>query len=81
MHRYTHPTQMQIYFAHNVVVCTSSSGTIPSISKLSPGQAAYHFLAGFQDGKFVPAYCKGPSPFDPLELSQALFSEVIYGYS
>ncbi|KAK3229382.1 hypothetical protein Dsin_001263 [Dipteronia sinensis] len=28
---------------------------------LSPGQAAYHFLAGYQNGKFVPAYSKFPS--------------------
>ena len=46
------------------------------VSKLSPGQAAYHFLAGYQDGKFVPAYIKGPSPVDPLALTKAFFSQV-----
>ncbi|XP_024020841.1 uncharacterized protein LOC21402599 [Morus notabilis] len=49
-----------------------SCGTMPSISKLSPGQAAYQFLAGYQNGKFVPAYTKGPSSIDPLELAKAL---------
>ena len=50
----------------------TSSRTIPSASKLSPGQAAYHFLAGYQNGKFVPAFHNGPSSIDPLELAKAL---------
>lgn len=41
-----------------------------------PGQAAYHFLAGCQDGKFGPAYSEVPSPIHPLELSKALLSQV-----
>ncbi|XVF56539.1 hypothetical protein PTKIN_Ptkin06aG0129200 [Pterospermum kingtungense] len=60
-----------------VVLATSdSSGSIPSISKLSPGQAAYHFLAGRENGEFVPAYAKGPSSIDALDLAKALNSKL-----
>lgn len=55
--------------------CWSSSRTIPCISKLSPCQAAYHFLAGYQNGKFVPAYSDSPS-IDTLEFAKALSSEI-----
>lgn len=53
-----------------------SSGSIPCISKLSPGQAAYHFLAGNENGEFVPAFAKGPSTIDALDLAKALNSKV-----
>ncbi|XP_061945329.1 uncharacterized protein LOC133669274 isoform X2 [Populus nigra] len=62
-------------FPSAIVFATSdSSRTIPCISKLSPCQAAYHFLAGYQNGKFVPAYSDSPS-IDTLEFAKALSSE------
>ncbi|KAL7003823.1 hypothetical protein U1Q18_004967 [Sarracenia purpurea var. burkii] len=59
-----------------IFVSSDSSGTFPSASKLSPGQAAYHFLAGYHSGKFLPAYSKGPSAIDPLYLAKAFLSKV-----
>ncbi|KAJ1272547.1 hypothetical protein BS78_06G210500 [Paspalum vaginatum] len=59
-----------------IIVSSDSTGAIPSVLKLSPGQAAYHFLAGYHDGKFVPAYGRGASPVDPLALASSLFSNL-----
>ncbi|XP_044458917.1 uncharacterized protein [Triticum aestivum] len=56
-----------------VVVSSDSTDALPLVSKLTPGQAAYHFLAGYEDGKFVPAYNRAPSPFDQLALANSLF--------
>ncbi|KAG2574358.1 uncharacterized protein LOC120641617 isoform X1 [Panicum virgatum] len=59
-----------------IIVSLDSTGSIPSVSKLSPGQAAYHFLVGCHDGKFIPAYSRGPSPADPLALASSLFTHL-----
>ncbi|KAL5710289.1 hypothetical protein ACHQM5_020873 [Ranunculus cassubicifolius] len=59
-----------------VIASSDRSGTILSASKLSPGQAAYHLLAGYQNGKFVPAYSNGPSAIQPLDVAKSLLSKV-----
>uniref|UniRef100_A0A0E0KUJ8 phosphoenolpyruvate carboxykinase (ATP) n=1 Tax=Oryza punctata TaxID=4537 RepID=A0A0E0KUJ8_ORYPU len=64
---FTRPTQV-------IIVSSDSTYALPAVSKLSPGQAAYHFLAGYCDGKFIPAYSKDPSPLDPIALANSLFS-------
>uniref|UniRef100_A0ACD5UV52 Uncharacterized protein n=1 Tax=Avena sativa TaxID=4498 RepID=A0ACD5UV52_AVESA len=56
-----------------IIVSSDSTDALPLVSKLSPGQAGYHFLAGYEDGKFVPAYNRAPSPFDQLALAHSLF--------
>ncbi|XP_044477854.1 uncharacterized protein LOC123205104 isoform X2 [Mangifera indica] len=52
----------------------SNSGIILSVAKLSPGHAAYHYLASYQNGKFVLAYCKFPC-VDLLKLAEAFLSK------
>ncbi|XP_074566760.1 uncharacterized protein LOC141823381 isoform X2 [Curcuma longa] len=60
----------------SVMVMADSTGAVPAVSSLSSGQAAYHFLAGYQDGKFVPAFLKPPSPIEPLELAKLEESKI-----
>ncbi|GAY62186.1 hypothetical protein CUMW_215800 [Citrus unshiu] len=58
-----------------ILASCDGSGIIPSVAKLSPGQAAYHFLAGYQNGKFFPAYSKF-AYIDALELAKAFMSKL-----
>ncbi|KMZ66479.1 Phosphoenolpyruvate carboxykinase (ATP) [Zostera marina] len=67
--------KFQMTTPSSVVFASSDcTGVLPLLTKISPDQAAYHFLAGYQDGKFVTTYCKDPSPIPPLELANALLS-------
>lgn len=59
-----------------VFASSDCTGILPLLTKISPNQAAYHFLAGYQDGTFVTTYCKDPSPIPPLELANALLSYI-----
>ncbi|KAH9318209.1 hypothetical protein KI387_019978, partial [Taxus chinensis] len=58
-----------------IMFSSDSSGVIPSISKLTPGQAVYHFLAGYQNGNFVSAFESGPMSLDPAVIAKELFSQ------
>ncbi|XP_031502763.1 uncharacterized protein LOC116265908 isoform X1 [Nymphaea colorata] len=71
-------TAPNLYKQPASVIITSAdpSGVLPSISKLSPGQAAYHFLAGYQSGKFMPAYHDQFLSLDPLELAKRLSTQL-----
>lgn len=60
-----------------ILESADSSGIIPTISKLSPGQAAYHFLAGYKNGTFNPAYGTSSYLYDPLQIAKALFSKLV----
>ncbi|KAG0484932.1 hypothetical protein HPP92_009011 [Vanilla planifolia] len=66
------PTMPNVLKEPSAVVFASSdsTGALPSISKLSPEQAAYHYLAGFHDGKFVPGYINSPYLLDPLTVAK-----------
>ncbi|KAH9728110.1 phosphoenolpyruvate carboxykinase (ATP) [Citrus sinensis] len=64
-----------VIIARGGLLLCASSGIIPSVAKLSPGQAAYHFLAGYQNGKFFPAYSKF-AYIDALELAKAFMSKL-----
>jgi ATP-dependent phosphoenolpyruvate carboxykinase len=59
-----------------IMLAADSSRVIPSISKLTPSQVAYHFLAGYQNGKFVPAYESGPMSLDPVVVAKELSSQL-----
>ncbi|KAG0494121.1 hypothetical protein HPP92_005115 [Vanilla planifolia] len=59
-----------------VFASSDSTGGLLCLSKLSPGQAAYHYLAGFHDGKFLPGYINGASSLDPLVLAFALHKQL-----
>ncbi|KMZ58986.1 Phosphoenolpyruvate carboxykinase (ATP), partial [Zostera marina] len=74
-HRGDSDLKFQMTTPSSVVFASSDcTGVLPLLTKISPDQAAYHFLAGYQDGKFVTTYCKDPSPIPPLELANALLS-------
>ncbi|KAK9120559.1 hypothetical protein Syun_018176 [Stephania yunnanensis] len=70
------PSMPSLFKLPSAVILAIADSSLPSASKLSPGQAAYHFLAGYRKGKFVPGYIKGPSALDPLDLAKALLSKL-----
>jgi len=57
-----------------IMLAVDSSGVIPSISKPTSGQTAYHFLAGYRNENLVPAYESDPMSLDPVVVAQELSS-------
>eukprot|EP00897_Mesotaenium_endlicherianum_P010060 jgi/Mesen1/9082/ME000579S08458 len=55
-----------------VIVTSDSTGAVPAICKLSPAQAAYYYLAGYDGKKFKPAYASGPLGVEPVALALKL---------
>ncbi|KAJ9547527.1 hypothetical protein OSB04_020070 [Centaurea solstitialis] len=65
-------------FPATIVLASSDSlGLIPTISKLTPGQVAYHFLAGYQNGTFNPAYGITSYLCDTLQIAKTLYSKLV----
>ncbi|KAF3321515.1 Phosphoenolpyruvate carboxykinase [Carex littledalei] len=70
------PPSLLKKLASVILVSSDSTMALQSVSQISPGQAAYHFLAGYNDGNFFPAYNRGPSTVDPLALANSLLFEL-----
>lgn len=66
------PSAPNLYKSPSAVVLTiaDSTGAVPGISKLSPEQAAYYFLIGYDGQAFHPGYPSGPSGVDPMALAK-----------
>ncbi|XP_010551037.1 PREDICTED: uncharacterized protein LOC104821739 isoform X2 [Tarenaya hassleriana] len=59
-----------------VLAVSDITGTSPSLSRLTPEETAYHYVAGYEDGKFSYAHLKVPSSIDVLKLAEALSSKL-----